>query len=102
MRQVCVVDLVALGAGERPMRRLVLGVGDATVAAGALLDRLLGSRIVRIVAAHAGLAGIVLIFQDLGKAGRAGRVVAVANGAEIPSLGFEGQIFIRGLLFAEF
>jgi len=79
------------------MVRDQLLAGDLTVAGGALLGRVRQQRMVRIMAAYTGLARIVQLRYDLRKAGRSGRVVAVADRAEAATAWDAGGELIRRL-----
>lgn len=73
--------LMATRTRQRGVMRHRLGPGDLTVARTAFLRSMRGFRSVGIVAANTGLQRVVSHRIDLRKAGRAGRIVAVAQRA---------------------
>lgn len=92
--------LVANRTGQRGVRRNGLLDGDLPVAGAAVLGHVRSGRIVRIVARHAGLAGIVHHGLDLRKARRARRIVAVAERALRPVSRRAGNLLVgRGGMF---
>src|SRR3972149_2135307 len=62
--------LVALCAGQIGVCGYQLLIGNTSVAGAALLGRMRGRGIMGIMTGHTGFPGIMLIFQDLRKAGR--------------------------------
>ena len=78
---VLLVGLMAARTRQRGVMRHGLGSGDLAVARAAVLRCMGGFRSMGIVAANTGLQRVVSHRIDLRKAGRAGRIVAVAQRA---------------------
>lgn len=74
-----------------------LAVEYAAVTSTALFRGMRQEGVVRVVAGHAGLARIMLLWNNLGKPGRPGEIVAVAERTISPSPGGIRFIFIRRL-----
>ena len=81
--------IVALCTGQIGVLGYQLLIGNTSVAGAALLGRMRGPGIMGIMTGHTGLPGIVLIFQDLWKTGRTGRIISMANWTEISPFGLE-------------
>ena len=88
-------DLVALGAGQFRVMGNEFFIGDTSVAGVAIFRSMRQSRVVGVVASHAGLAGIMRICNNLRKTGWPRRIIAVADGAIVPLAGCEKFVFIR-------
>src|SRR3970282_188844 len=87
-------DLVALGAGQFGVMGNEFFIGNTPVTSAAIFRSMRQSRIVGIMASHAGLAGIMHICQNLRKTRRPRRIIAVADGAIVPPAGCEKFVFI--------